>query len=63
MLNIIHRNFVNSNKIRCYISILTDYLSDFFAFDINYNNKNMKYFKIFEFYYNYSNQIDFNKFF
>jgi len=39
------------------IFILTDYKSDFFAFNINYNNKNIKYFKIFEFYYNYSNQI------
>ncbi len=36
-----------------------DYISDFFRIDIKYNNKNIKYFKIFEFYYNYSNQIAF----
>ncbi len=55
-----HRNFSKKQQNQMF---LTDYKSAFFAFDINYNNKNMKYFKIFEFYYNYSNQIALLKFF
>ena len=53
----------NRNKIRCYILFQTYFKSDFFAYNITYNNKNIKYLKIFELYYNFSNQIALEKFY
>jgi len=52
-----HRNFSKQKQNQMLYFVFNKLKSDFFAFDINYKNKNMKYFKIFEFYYNYTNKI------